>query len=66
MNTQIADSNKVLATNAQACALYAAIKNMYTDAPIAFVDKTKFSIGALETHFPVYSRPVIKHLFIQA
>ena len=66
MNTQIADSNKALAINAQICALYTEVKNMHTGTPMIFTDKTKFSLGVLETHFPVYSRPVIKHLFIQA
>jgi len=66
MNTQIANPNKLLATNAQICALYTGVKNMYTGTSIAFTDKTKFSLGVLETHFPVYSRPAIKHFAIQA
>jgi len=66
MNTQIANSNKAPPINAQICALYTGVKNMYTGTSIAFTDKTKFSLGVLETHFPVYSRPAIKHFAIQA
>jgi len=39
---------------------------MYTGTSMALIDKTKFSLGVLETHFPVYSRPAIKHFAIQA